>query len=237
MIANTEWERAQRGELYHAFIPELIAARDRCKQACDRLNTSSDLSRRRMIELWRGVTNDPRPLPPRQSTGDADDKILSKEPWVFGPIHADYGFNIILGEGAMLNYNSTFVDTCPIIIGARTLMGPNCSFYSGTHPLDPAVRNGTDGPELGKPINIGDDCWLGGNVIVLPGVTIGRGCTIGAGSVVTKDIPAFHVAAGNPARVLKKIETTMDPSYKKSDISREDAKHGAETVMAESMDH
>ena len=134
-------------------------------------------------------------------------------------------------------------------------MGPNCSFYSGTHPLDPAVRNGTDGPELGKPIKIGDDCWLGGNVIVLPGVTIGKGCTIGAGSVVTKvtdpypalssivasdfakNIPAFHVAAGNPARILKKIETTMDPSYKKSDTSGKDAKHGAETVMAESVDH
>ena len=119
-------------------------------------------------------------------TPDEDAKVLAKEPWVFSPIAADYGFNIFLGDGVQINFNSTFIDTCPIRIGARTLVGPNCSFYSGTHPLDPAVRNGMDGPELGKEINIGEDCWLGGNVIVLPGVTIGKGSTIGAGSVVTK---------------------------------------------------
>ena len=85
-----------------------------------------------------------------------------------------------------MNCNATFVDTCPVYIGARTLCGPYCSFYSGTHPLDPALRMGIAGPESGKPITIKDDCWLGGNVTVLPGVTIGRGCTVGAGSVVTK---------------------------------------------------
>jgi acetyltransferase-like isoleucine patch superfamily enzyme len=118
-----------------------------------------------------------------------------------------------LGKGVFLNFDSTFVDTCPITIGARTLVGPHCSFYSGTHPLDPFLRNGIKGPELGKPITIGEDCWFGGNVIVLPGVTIGRGVTIGAGSVVTKDVPPFHVVAGNPARVLRKIEPkARDPT-------------------------
>jgi len=92
-------------------------------------------------------------------------------------------------------------------------VGPSCSFYSGTHPLDPFLRNGIKGPEFGKPINIGADCWFGGNVIVLPGVTIGRGCTIGAGSVVTKDVPDFHVVAGNPARIIRKIEVkAQDPT-------------------------
>jgi acetyltransferase-like isoleucine patch superfamily enzyme len=118
-----------------------------------------------------------------------------------------------LGKGVFINFNSTFIDTCPISIGARTLVGPHCSFYSGTHPLDPFLRNGIKGPELGKPITIGEDCWFGGNVIVLPGVTIGRGVTIGAGSVVTKDVPAFHVVAGNPARILRKIEPkARDPT-------------------------
>ena len=132
------------------------------------------------------ITQDTRSLPAEQPTPEADDKLFEKEPWVCSPIRTDYGVNIILGEGVFVNHNSTFIDTCPIRIGARTLIGPSCSFYSGTHPLDPVVRNGLLGTESGEEINIGEDCWLGGNVIVLPGVTIGRGCTIGAGSVVTK---------------------------------------------------
>lgn len=101
-------------------------------------------------------------------------------------MHADYGWNIILGQNVFINANSCFLDTCPIKIGSRTLVGPNVHFYAGTHPLDPLVRNGTKGPELGKPITIGEDCWIGGHVIILPGVTIGNGAVVGAGSTVTK---------------------------------------------------
>jgi acetyltransferase-like isoleucine patch superfamily enzyme len=145
----------------------------------------------------------------------------------------DYGYNVkyvFLGTGlskeltvkrfgknVYVNTNSTWIDTSPITIGDRTLIGPNCSFYSGNHPTDPRVRNGTNGPENGAPITIGADCWLGGSVTVVPGVTIGRGCTIGAGSVVTKDIPPFMVAAGNPARVLKPVRQVpaeeLPPGY------------------------
>lgn len=99
-----------------------------------------------------------------------------------------------------------------ITIGARTLIGPNCSFFAASHPLDPFLRNGTSGPELGAPITVGEDCWFGGGAIVLMGVKIGRGVTIGAGSVVTKDVPDFHVAAGNPARIIRRIDATApDP--------------------------
>ena len=179
------------------------------------------------------INSDTRPLPPLAATPKEDDELFVEEPWIRGPgIRADYGSNVRLGPGAMLNFNATFIDTCPINIGARTLIGPGCSFYSGTHPLDPALRNGIAGPEFGKDINIGEDCWLGGNVIVLPGVTIGRGCTIGAGSVVTKDIPDFHVAAGNPARVLKKIATEMDPNDASSATAKDESQHeGAEVAM------
>jgi len=130
------------------------------------------------------------------------------------------------GKGVFINFNCTFLDTGIITIGARTLVGPNCSFYAATHPLDPFLRNGIKGPELGADINIGEDCWFGGNCIVLPGVTLGRGVTVGAGSVVTKDVPAFHVVAGNPARILRKIEVSApDPLL--------DQKSGAEVAMAE----
>jgi|TARA_R110002003_G_scaffold116_1_gene10059 acetyltransferase-like isoleucine patch superfamily enzyme len=129
----------------------------------------------------------------------------------------DYGYNVKLGKNVMVNFNSVFLDTCLITLGDRTMVGPNVSFYSATHPLDPLVRNGTRGPELGKEIHVGEDCWIGGNVVILPGVTIGRGSTVGAGSVVTKSVPEFTVVAGNPARVVRKIETEMDPAQRTSE--------------------
>lgn len=117
------------------------------------------------------------------------------------------------GKNVYVNSNSTWIDTCTITVGARTLIGPNCSFYSGTHPLDPRIRNGTRGPELGKPIVIEEDCWLGGGVTVLAGITIGKGSTVGAGSIVTRDVPPFSCVVGNPARLLKKIDISTEPSW------------------------
>ncbi|TAQ87859.1 hypothetical protein B7494_g3821 [Chlorociboria aeruginascens] len=194
-----------RGELYHAFTPSLVAQRKRCNYAYRRFNESEG-SRRELVGLWKEVVNDKSPLPPRGPTEEEDDILLQDEPYIDSPIKADYGINIRLGRGVYINCNCTFIDTCLITIGARTLIGPNCSFFSGTHPLDPFLRNGIKGPELGAPITIGEDCWFGGNAIVCPGVTIGRGVTVGAGSVVTKDVPDFHVVVGNPARILRKIE-------------------------------
>jgi acetyltransferase-like isoleucine patch superfamily enzyme len=129
----------------------------------------------------------------------------------------DYGKNVKFGKNVYVNFNSVFLDTCIISIGDRTLVGPNVSFFSATHPLDPALRDGTRGPELGKEIHVGADCWIGGNVVILPGVVIGRGSTVGAGSVVTKSVPEFTIVAGNPARIIRKIETSMDPSQSKVD--------------------
>ncbi len=144
------------------------------------------------------------------ATPEEDEDALQDYPWVDGPVKVDYGFNLKFGSNVYVNFNSTWLDTCQITVGARTLIGPNCSFFSATHPIDPAVRNGTKGPEGGKPITIGEDCWFGGNCTVLPGVTIGNGVTIGAGSVVTKDVPGYVVVAGNPAKIIKKIERPGD---------------------------
>ncbi|KAJ5084492.1 hypothetical protein NUU61_009071 [Penicillium alfredii] len=198
--------RMKRGELYYAFSPELVVSRKRCANVVGRLNTAGELTRREIAEYWRGITNDERPLPPPGATDEEEDAILHEYPWIERPINIDYGTNIKVGSNVFINFNCTFLDTCTVTIGSRTLVGPNVSFFSGTHPLDPDLRNGTNGPELGRPITIGEDCWIAGNVIILPGVTIGDGCTIGAGSVVTKDIPPCHVVAGNPAKILRKIE-------------------------------
>jgi acetyltransferase-like isoleucine patch superfamily enzyme len=93
-----------------------------------------------------------------------------------------------------------------VTIGSRVLFGPNVSLYAATHPTDPAVRQGTAGPEYALPITVEDDVWLGGSVVVLPGVTIGRGSTVGAGSVVTRDVEAYTVVAGNPARLIRRLQ-------------------------------
>lgn len=152
----------------------------------DPTGTSTLYRRIHLLSHVYSITEDNTPLPPPLDDPVADAALLEREPWIEAPVKVDYGFNVKLGEGVFINFNCVFIDTCPIIVGARTLFGPSVHIYSGTHPLDPALRNGLQGPESGKPVVIGEDCWLAGNVTVLPGITIGRGCTIGAGSVVTK---------------------------------------------------
>ncbi|KAK1752841.1 galactoside O-acetyltransferase [Echria macrotheca] len=202
-------KRMLAGELYYSFTPDLVADRRRCKAACLEYNTYSTsgvASRRQVVEAWKRLICDESPLPSAAATPEEDEDLLADFPWVDGPIKMDYGFNVKFGTNVYCNFNSTWLDTCQITVGSRTLIGPNCSFFSATHPIDPAIRNGTKGPEAGKPINIGEDCWFGGNCIVLPGVTIGKGVVIGAGSVVTKNVPDYVVVAGNPAKVIKKVE-------------------------------
>ena len=178
---------------------------------------------------------DDTPLPPQAATPEEDDKLFDNDAWVEPPVKIDYGTNLRLGENVFVNFNAVFLDTCLISIGSRTLVGPNVSFFSATHPLDPIIRRGTQGPEMGKEIHIGEDCWLGGNVVILPGVTIGRGSVVGAGSVVTKSVPEFTVVAGNPAKIIRKIETAMDPQSGSGWVGwPEDHVEGAEVPMAES---
>ncbi|CAJ2510224.1 Uu.00g061240.m01.CDS01 [Anthostomella pinea] len=209
--------RMQNGELYFAFTPDLLADRKRCQHALSQFNNAGDVSRRRIVELFQKIQADTTPLPPPAPTPEEDEDLLGDYVWCDSPIKMDYGYNVKFGKNVYVNSNSCWIDTCLITVGDRTLIGPNCSFYSGTHPTDPRVRNGTNGPEGGAPITIGEDCWFGGSVVVLPGVTIGRGCTIGAGSVVTKDIPPFMVAVGNPAKVLRPVrevpQNELPPGY------------------------
>ena len=115
----------------------------------------------------------------------------------------DYGYNIEIGENFYSNHNLVILDPGKVIFGDNVFIGPNCGFYTAEHPLDYETRN--KGLEIAKPIKVGNNVWFGGNVVVLGGVTIGDNCVIGAGAVVTKDIPSDSVAAGNPCRVIKNL--------------------------------
>lgn len=119
------------------------------------------------------------------------------------PLHCDYGKNIEVGENFFANYNLTILDVGKVIIGDNVQFAPNVSIYTAGHPIHPKSRN--SGYEYGIPVRIGDNVWLGGNVVITPGVTIGDNVVIGAGSVVTKDIPDNVIAAGNPCRVIREI--------------------------------
>ncbi|MFD4762123.1 sugar O-acetyltransferase [Streptomyces sp. NPDC058439] len=120
------------------------------------------------------------------------------------PLFVDYGSHISVGEGTFINYHLTALDVAPIRIGKDCQIGPNVQLLTPTHPVEPQPRR--DKLEAAQPITIGDNVWLGGGVIVLPGVTIGDNSVIGAGAVVTKDIPPNVVAVGNPARVVRAIQ-------------------------------
>ncbi|EPS45279.1 hypothetical protein H072_722 [Dactylellina haptotyla CBS 200.50] len=224
-FSSTEKERMLNGELFHAFTPELIEERERCRAACWRFNNAANptlcISREEKLRLQMEIFRPTAGTRGPQGTawhGDIANSHLRKnlglqdpvypvneEPWIEVPFMCDYGYNITLGPGVFINFGCTIIDTCAVTIKARTLIGPNVNIYSGTHPLNPRTRNGTKGPEFGKPVIIEEDCWIAGNVTILPGVKIGVGATVGAGAVVTRDVPPHTVVAGNPAKVIKGI--------------------------------
>lgn len=127
---------------------------------------------------------------------------IPKSSVICPPFYCDYGDGIVLGEGVFINMNCTFLDGGYITIGNHTLVGPNVQMYTPHHPLEEDVRR--TGLEISYPITIGKDCWIGGGAIICPGVTIGDCVIVGAGSVVTKDIPSDTIVVGNPAKVIKK---------------------------------
>ena len=126
------------------------------------------------------------------------------------PFRCDYGWNIHIGEDFYCNYNCTILDCGKVTIGDRVMFAPNVSIYTAGHPLHPVMR--ASGYEYGMDIQIGNDVWIGGNTVINPGVSIGDGVVIGSGSVVTKDIPPYVVATGNPCRVIRPI-TEQDKQY------------------------
>ena len=134
----------------------------------------------------------------------------SEGAFVNPPFYCDYGSNIQVGKNFFANYNCTIIDVAKVIIGDNCQMAPNVSIYTAGHPVHPVSRNSAY--EYGIEVTIGDNVWIGGNTVILPGVHIGSNTVIGAGSVVTKDIPDWVIAAGNPCRVIRRI-TEEDRQY------------------------
>lgn len=126
-----------------------------------------------------------------------------KDITIEAPFHCDYGSNIYIGENFFANYHCVMLDVAPITIGDNVMFAPNVSLYTAGHPVHPLSRN--SGYEYGKPITIGNNVWLGGNVVVNPGVTIGDNVVVGSGSVITKDLPANSIAVGNPCKVIREV--------------------------------
>ena len=131
--------------------------------------------------------------------------------FVEAPFHCDYGWNIEVGNNFFANYNLTILDVAKVTIGENVQIAPNVSIYTAGHPIHPTSRN--SGYEYGIPVSIGDNVWIGGNSVILPGVHIGNNVVIGAGSVVTKDIPDWCIAVGTPCRVIRSITEADRPYY------------------------
>jgi maltose O-acetyltransferase len=179
---KTEREKMLAGELYDAQDAQLVAGRRR--------------ARRLTRELAQLDTDDPRYRGVLHELLGAG----AETAFVTPPFFCDYGTHIELGEKVYFNFNCVLLDVCAIRIGARTLVGPAVQIYTALHPMDAVLRRVQ---EHGAPVTIGEDVWIGGGAIVLPGVTIGDRAVIGAGSVVTRDVPADMFAAGNPCRVIR----------------------------------
>lgn len=177
------------GKWYNAnFDSELIRERRIVKDYCLEYNNTpmKDLGTRR--DILREILQN----------------VQVEQVDILSPFMVDYGYNVFMGAGCSLNHNVYLMDGAKITFGRKCFVGPNCGFYTALHPMEFEKRN--QGYEIAKPITIGDNVWFGGNVIVLPGVTIGSGSVIGAGAVVTKDIPANVLAFGNPCKVIREIQ-------------------------------
>ncbi|HLL47804.1 MAG TPA: sugar O-acetyltransferase [Longimicrobiaceae bacterium] len=182
---KSERDKMLAGEMYDPGDPALVADRERARDLCWALNATREAEqgeRRRIL---------------RELFAAGGDTVLMQPPFF-----CDYGSNIALGERVFFNFNCVVLDVCPVRIGSFTLFGPAVQIYTAMHPLDAELRRRE---EFGKPVVIGSDVWVGGGAVILPGVRIGSRAVVGAGSVVTRDVPGGVLAAGNPCRVIREI--------------------------------
>lgn len=181
----TEKQKMLAGELYNASDKELVKEHDRAVKLCGRL-ADFNLTQQERISVSKELLG---------KTGENIQLGVG--------FTCDYGSNIEVGENFYTNYNVCILDVCKVKIGDNCLIAPQAGIYTACHPLDRVTR--VSGLELGKPITIGNDCWIGGNAVINPGVTLGDNVVVGSGAVVTKSFPSNVVIAGNPARIIKRL--------------------------------
>ncbi|OJV87130.1 MAG: maltose acetyltransferase [Bacteroidia bacterium 44-10] len=182
---KSEFEKMRSGELADFSDPEIQESFRHSRKLCVKLQTMTIHD-----DDYREVIGQLIPDLPASST-------------VCPPIQCDHGSSVVIAENVFINYNAMCIGGGYIRIGRHTLIGPNCQFYTPNHPMDYVERR--EEKEYAYPITIGEDCWFGGNVTLLPGVTIGNRCIVAAGSVVTKDVPDDCMVAGNPATIKKRL--------------------------------
>ena len=184
MAERTEKQKMLAGELYLPGGAELAADQQRIAEWMDRYNRSQTRTQDERAALLKEAF-----------------AFVGEGATIRPPFHCDYGYNISIGRGAFLNFNCVILDVVSVTIGDNTQIGPGVQILAADHPRDPVLR--AQLLEFGRPVAIGANVWIGGGAIILPGVTIGDDAVIGAGSVVTRDVPAGATAFGNPARVRR----------------------------------
>lgn len=183
---RSEKEKMLGGELYDPLDPQLCAERRRARLLFKAFNDTRDDQQDERTRLIKEL------IP-----------AAGRDVWIEPPFYCDYGTNITLGEKVFFNFNCVVLDVTPVRIGSGVLFGPAVQIFGATHTLSAAARRA--GLESGRVIEIGNDVWVGGGAIICPGVRIGARSVIGAGSVVTRDIPAGVLAVGNPCRVVREV--------------------------------
>ncbi len=191
----TDWEKMQAGEVYNDFAEDLFNRRVRAKRLFRAYNRLDDSEKDKRNEIMRELF-----------------RSVGENVWIEPDFRCEFGKNITIGDNVYINFGCVILDCGQVTIGSDTLIGPNVGLFSGNHTTDAEER--AAGGLIPRPITIGSRVWLCGNVSVVPGVTIGDDTVIGAGSVVTRDIPSGVVAAGNPCRVLRKITEADKVGYK-----------------------
>lgn len=197
----TNKERRDKGLVYIADA-EVFEEMNACKRLLKDLNT---------LDPWES-----------DKIAEAARRIIRKSEHLvlIPPFYCEYGTHIETGKNFFANYNCTILDVAKVQIGDNCMFGPNVSIYTAGHPLHPETRN--SGYEYGKGVTIGDNVWLGGNAVIVPGVNIGNNVVVAAGSVVTKDVPDNMVVGGNPARIIREVtEADRRYSYKQEEIDEE----------------